>query len=169
MKAFWEALRPGRKNRYAAFDGGRNLPQAILLAALFFLGLWLSARYGGWGAALYIVLWIVSYPVIYAGTCRYCAYYGKKCPIPLEGAWVHRFFPPAGKPFGPGQLFWALAAYVLRILVPVAAVITHGAYFSGLIFALLFIAFWVIHLRIAGCPNCINDACPMNPDHVSRM
>ena len=46
----------------------------------------------------YLALWGLSYPVIYAGACRYCAYYGKACPIPLEGSCVHYFFK---KSFGP--------------------------------------------------------------------
>ncbi len=167
MKKTGKMIRAKRKNRYPAFDGGRNLPQALLLVGFFGMGLWLSRLAGGWGIASYLLLWMVSYPVIYAGTCRYCAYYGQKCPVPLEGACVHRFFPPGGKPFGSPQLLWALAAYFLRVIVPVIVIVSRGAYLSGLAYALLFAAFWIVHLRIAGCPNCINEDCPLNPGRSS--
>ncbi len=158
-------FRAKRKNRYSAFDGGRNRLSGLLLAGLFGLGLWISSLMGLWGAAAYLLLWGVSYPVIYAGTCRYCAYYGKACPVPLEGACVHHFFSPRPGTFGFLQLFWALVAYFLRIIVPVVVIVLHAAYLPGLAYVLLLGAFWVVHLRITGCPNCINAACPLNPDY----
>jgi len=160
-------LRAKRKNRYPAFDGGRNRLSGLLLAGLFGLGGWISSFMGLWGVAAYLLLWGASFMVIYAGTCRYCAYYGKACPVPLEGAWVHRFFSRSSGTFGFLQLFWAMVAYFLRAIVPVIAIIIHGAYLPGLSYVLLFAAFWVVHLRITGCPNCINAACPLNPDYSS--
>jgi hypothetical protein len=156
-------FRPKRKNHYFSFDGGRNMPQAILLAGVFGLGFRVSLFLGFPGVVAYLLLWVISYPVIYAGACRYCAYYGKKCPIPLEGSCVQYFFARSEKPFGCMQLFWALMAYFLRMAVPVAAIFIHAAYFSGMILALLFTVFWIVHLRAAGCPNCVNVTCPLNP------
>lgn len=156
-------LRPKRKGHYSRFDGVRNLPQALLLAGLFGFGLWMAMLCGFLGVVVYLMLWAASYPVIYAGACRCCAYYGEKCPIPLEGSWVHRFFDRSPKPFGYAALFWALTAYGMRAAMPVAVIIIHGVYIAGLLYAVLFAAFWIVHLRISGCPNCINTACPLSP------
>jgi hypothetical protein len=156
-------FKPKRKNHYPSFARERNMPQAVLLAGIFGLGFWISSFVGFRAVAGYLLLWVISYPVIYAGACRYCAYYGKKCPIPLEGSCVQYFFTRSEKPFGYTQLFWALVAYFLRMAVPVAAIVIHAAYFPGLILALLLTVFWIVHLRAAGCPNCVNVTCPLNP------
>ncbi len=50
MKKTGEMIRANRKNRYPAFDGGRNLPQVLLLAGVFGMGLWLSGLAGGGGS-----------------------------------------------------------------------------------------------------------------------
>ena len=167
MKTAGDMLRPARKNRYTDFGGGRNLPQALLLAGVFGAGLWLSLFFGFLGVVAYILLWGASYPLIYAGTCRYCAYYGKKCPVPLEGSCVQTFFSRSHGAFGGFQLFWAAAAYFLRIIMPVLAVMVYSAYISGLLYLMLLASFWVVHLRLSGCPNCINTACPLNPDFTA--
>jgi hypothetical protein len=145
------------------FGNPDKLLTGLLLTGIFGVGLWISFKGGaGWGAS-YIFLWLVSYPVIYAGTCRYCTYYGKKCPIPMEGSRVQHFFEPAPGPFGYRQLAWALIAYVMRAAVPVVVIFTHAIYLMGFGFVMLFAAFWINHLRFSGCPNCINTACPLNP------
>ena len=159
-------LRPRRKNRTAEFDLRQNWLTVSLLAGVFVAGLWLSLRFGGYGGLAYLALWIVSYPVIYAGTCRYCAYSGRKCPIPLEGSCVHYLFARSGRPFGFAQLIWATVAYLLRVIIPVAAIIFHAAFFAGAVYLVLLAAFWFVHLRRSGCPNCINTHCPLNPDQA---
>jgi hypothetical protein len=55
---------------------------------------------------------------------------------------VHRFFAKKDKGFGSTQLAWATVAYAGVLLL-----------------------FWIIHLRLIGCPNCINTACPLNPEN----
>ncbi len=153
---------PEGEKYFSGSNRVNNLPQALLLAGVFVIGLYLAFFTGFLGIIAYFLLWIASYPVIYAGTCRYCAYYGNKCPVPLEGACVHHFFSRSHKTFGYMQLFWALVAYALRISVPVIAVFLHAAYLPGLAFALVLAAFWIVHLRVTGCPNCVNTSCPLN-------
>ncbi len=140
----------------------------LFLGALFLTGLSISF-FDGWGAASgYLVLWGISYVIIYAGTCRYCVYYGKKCPIPMEGSCVQRFFEKKESGFGWIQLFWATVVYLLRILVPAAIIIHDELLIWGCVYAAVLSLFWIIHLWVAGCPNCINAECPLNPDHRDR-
>jgi|GEM_PF-83856 len=141
-----------------------NGPTVLLLAALFACGLAVSLHAGAVAALTYLLLWGVSYGVIFAGTCRYCAYYGKKCPIPLEGSCVDRLFTKKAGRFGYRQLLWATAAYGLRLLVPVWVILQYRMIGWGIAYAGLLAGFWIIHLRVTGCPNCINTACPLNPD-----
>lgn len=165
MKRQVRLIRPGRKTRRPAFELRQKWLTALLLAAVFGAGLWLALLAGRYAIAAYLFLWAASYPVIYAGTCRDCPYYGKKCPVPLEGGLVHRVMRPGRGPFGCRQLLWAAAAYLMRGLVPVFAVFQQGCYGWGLVYVLLFAAFWIVHLRFSGCPNCINENCPLNPDY----
>ena len=159
-------IRPRRKGRITTFSPGRNWLTTLLLAALFLMGLAISWR-GLYltGVAVYCLLWAASYIIIFAGACRYCAYYGKSCPIPLEGGIVHRFFAKKDKGFGPIQLAWAPVAYALRAGVPVSVIIIYGQYGWGVSYAGILLLFWIIHLRLIGCPNCINTACPLNPEN----
>ena len=138
-----------------------------LFVALFVCGLFISNGAGWEGLCTYMALWVASYGVIYAGTCRYCSYFGKQCPIPLEGSMVHRFLGKKENGFGYIQLFWAAVAYSLRILVPVIVIFTDRRYGWGVLFLAVFVLFWINHLWIAGCPHCVNDQCPLNPG--SRM
>lgn len=156
-------LRPDRKSRQSVFTPAINWPTLLLTGALFGAGLVISAHPGWVAAGVYLVLWGLSYPLIYAGACRYCAYYGKACPIPLEGSGVRFFFKKSDKPFGFSALVWATAAYGLRVAVPLAVVFKDGLVAAGAIYLGVLTAFWVVHLRIVGCPNCVNTACPLNP------
>jgi hypothetical protein len=157
-------IRPERKAWIQAFTFRRNRATALLLAALFLMGLTIAWRgMNLWGVAAYFLLWVASYGVIFAGACRYCAYYGKNCPIPLEGGLVHRFFVKKDTGFGFAQLAWATLAYGLRVAVPVLIIIREGLYGWGAAYAGILVLFWIIHLRYIGCPNCINTACPLNP------
>lgn len=157
-------LRAKRKARLNRFSPKDNFLTVLLLLGLFTYGLFISFAYGWTGIAGYLALWALSYPVIYAGACRYCAYYGESCPIPLEGGWVHRFFKKKQEGFGLTALVWATLSYGLRVILPVVIIIDHDLYRVGIIYVGLFIVFWIIHLRFCGCPNCINTECPLNPD-----
>lgn len=157
-------LRPKRKNRFSEFSIRHNAPTVLLLGALFACGLAISIQSGLPAIAAYLLLWGLSYLVIFAGTCRYCAYYGKRCPIPLEGSCVDRVFPKKAGKFGYWQLFWATAAYGLRILVPVWVILEYRLVGWGTAFGTILAGFWIVHLRVTGCPNCINTDCPLNPE-----
>jgi len=158
-------LRPIRNNKIAEFSANKNLFSILFLAALFLVGLFISFYDGLRGFASYLALWGVSYLIIYAGTCRYCVYYGKKCPIPLEGSCVHRFFEKKDSGFGWIQLVWATVVYLLRILVPAVIIIHDELLIWGLLYVAVLSLFWIVHLRFTGCPNCINRDCPLNPDY----
>ena len=101
-----------------------------------------------------------------AGTCRYCIYYGKKCPIPLEGSCVHKFFEKKKKSFGYMQLVWATVTYGFRVFLPVIFIFRYEMTGWGISYFSLLTVFWIIHLRFTGCPNCINVQCPLNPDYT---
>jgi len=161
-------FRPKRKEKLSEFSGGKNYPAVLLLSAFFICGLLISYKYRLTGIALYFGLWILSYFTIYAGACRYCVYYGKKCPVPLEGSCVHRFFDKKETGSGIYQFFWAAVAYVLRVLLPVVIIFHETLYVPGIIYAGLFIVFWIVHILFTGCPNCINNRCPLNPDYADN-
>ncbi len=157
--------RPHRKERYTVFPVKANLTTVLLLAVVFGVGLHLSLHFRFCGAAAYLALWALSYPLIYAGACRYCAYYGNRCPIPLEGSCVPWFMAPKAGGFGYMALFWATVAYGLRVAVPAAAIVMGNQWREGILFASVLSLFWIVHLRFSGCPNCINTDCPLNPDY----
>jgi hypothetical protein len=158
-------LKPNRKRNIAEFTIRDNLFSALLLAAVFLAGMAISFYDGLRGFAGYLALWVVSYFIIYAGTCRYCVYYGKKCPIPMEGSCVHKFFEKKDSGFGWIQLSCATIVYLLRIIVPAVIIIRDELFKWGLVYALILTVFWVVHLRLTGCPNCVNTECPLNPDY----
>ena len=158
-------FRPKRKERLSEFSGSKNYTAVLLLSAFFICGLLISYKYGLTGIVLYLVLWAISYFTIYAGTCRYCIYFGKKCPVPFEGSYVHYFFDKKKTGFGNSQLFWASISYGLRVLLPVVIILDKRLYVYGIVYAVLFITFWLVHILFTGCPNCINGKCPLNPDY----
>lgn len=158
-------LRPKRKEKITEFSLSKNYASVILLISLFGCGLLILLNHGLLAIAAYLTLWIISYGVIYAGTCRYCAYYGKSCPIPLEGSCVHKFFEKKETSFGYMQLAWATVAYALRIMLPVLVIFRYELYGWGITYFSLLALFWIVHLRFTGCPNCINVQCPLNPDY----
>jgi hypothetical protein len=158
-------IRPKRKERLSEFPPAKNYPSVLLLFGVFGCGLAISFYWNVAGAAAYLGLWGISYLVIYAGTCRYCVYYGKRCPIPLEGSCVHRFFEKKETGFGWLPLFWATLVYGLRVLVPVVIIFRYRLILSGTVYFFLLALFWIVHLRFTGCPNCANTGCPLNPDY----
>lgn len=162
-------LRPNRKQNLAEFSADKNIFSIILLAALFLVGLTISFKYGLLCLIIYLLLWAVSYAIIYAGTCRYCVYYGKKCPIPLEGSCVHKFFKKKDTGFGWARILWATFVYLLRILVPLVIIIRDSLLVWGLSYTGTLVTFAMVHLWITGCPNCINIECPLNPDYSNNL
>jgi hypothetical protein len=160
-------LRPERKERLTDFHMKNNFLTISLLIALFFSGFMISLKLKIPGTVFYILLWIMSYLILFAGACKNCVYYGKKCPVPLEGSCVHYFFKKGEEEFGYGALFWATIAYVLRICIPVYIIFTQQLLIPGVIYFGILSVFWIIHLRFTGCPNCINYQCPLNPDQES--
>lgn len=159
-------LKAKRNQRVAEFSLPINYPSAILLGLVFAGGLGITWTQNIWAAGAYLVLWALSYLVIYAGTCRNCLYYGKKCPIPLEGSCVHKFFKKTDRPFGYLQLLWATAAYGFRVILPVIVIFRDRMVAWGILYFSTLSLFWIVHLRFTGCPNCINIQCPLNPDHL---
>lgn len=153
-----------RKHGYPEFPAQeRRTP--VFLGMLFGCGLALSGKQRRGGIAAYLLLWALSYAVIYTGTCRNCVYYGVRCPIPLEGSVVHRFCAKGSGRYGYASLFWASVAYVLRVMLPIGIMLRHRMIRTGTLYSGLLGAFWINHLFIEGCPHCINTACPLNPDH----
>jgi hypothetical protein len=156
-------LLPGRKNHIAEFPFRKKLLPSLLLAMLFAAGILLLSIYDATLITAYLVLWIASYPVIYAGTCRYCANYGKPCPVVLEGGMVHRFFKRGTKHFGIMALIWACVAYTMRIAVPCLVIVQNRLWSWGMLIGVLFSGYWIVHIWIVGCPNCVNYYCLLNP------
>lgn len=161
-------FRAKRKKELNEFSAGDKIINSLLLLLLFFTGLYISLQMGVEAVVLHIVSWILSFVVIYAGACRYCAYYGKGCPVPLEGGLVHIFFKKKDSGFGITQLAWAGLTYALRVIIPTIAVIKLGLFVEGIIFYSIFILFNILHSLVVGCPNCINRDCPLNPDFGRR-
>lgn len=152
-----------RRDSISAFSWKDNIVTRVMLTVLFILGLSISTQYHPLASIPYVLLWAASYFVLFAGTCRSCVYYGKACPVPLEGSMVCHVFPKSSRPFGWPALFFATIAYVLRIGIPVAVVVEKGLLIEGITFGLVFVLFWAVHLFISGCPNCVNYPCPLNP------
>jgi hypothetical protein len=158
-------LRPKRKQHISQFSLSDNYLSVILLGMVFMCGLFIVWTHSLLPVAAYLGLWAFSYIIIYTGTCRYCIYYGKKCPIPFEGSCVPKFFKKKDKPFGYLHLLWAATAYGFRVVLPVFFIFKYTMTGWGIAYFSLLTLFWIIHLRFTGCPNCINTQCPLNPDY----
>ncbi len=149
------------KRSYTLAD---NWLSVLLLLALFVIGLVLAKHLGVIGVIGYLLLWVLSYVVIYAGACRYCVYYGKRCPVPLEGSLVNKLFKKSARKFNFNCLAWAGFGYLLRIAIPAWVIVVHGRFVEGVIYLAVFSGFWLAHGLISGCPHCANTACILNPD-----
>ena len=158
-------IRAKRKNRFQEYSWSQKWMTGLLLSFLFIHGLVLSLKPGCPGGLLYIGLWAVSYPVIYWGACRRCVYYGKACPVPLEGSLAQYFFKKSPDSMSISVLIWASVSYGLRIGLPVVIIVSGKMVVHGIIFGGVFLLFWIIHLYLVGCPNCVNENCPFNPDY----
>src|SRR5210317_1536146 len=92
-------LRAKRKAKLSEFTIKEYGINGGLMAILFLFGLFLSWKLSTFAGLLYVLLWVASFPLIHATTCRNCVYYGKQCPVPLEGGCSHLMFE-RGNNFG---------------------------------------------------------------------
>lgn len=157
-----------RKNVKPSYTLADNWLSVLMLLALFVIGLVLSKDLGIAGVIGYLVLWVLSYVLIYAGACRYCVYYGKRCPVPLEGSLVSKLFKKSDKKFNINCLVWASLAYTLRVAIPLWVIVFYGRFVEGAVYLAVFSGFWTIHMFFSGCPHCGNTACILNPDCGKR-
>jgi hypothetical protein len=67
-----------RKKRLSEFTIREYAINAVLMAILFLFGLYLSWKLSTFAGMLYVLLWVNSYPLIHATTCRNCVYHGKQ-------------------------------------------------------------------------------------------
>ena len=155
-----------RKERLSEFTIKEYGVNGVLMMILFLFGLYLSWKLSTYAMLLYLFLWVASYFVIHATTCRNCAYYGKHCPVPFEGSCSHIIFS-RGKNFGLFTLVGASFTYILRICIPYVAIFHSGSILYFILYTVVFILFFYVLLFKTGCPNCINIKCPLNPDFSS--
>ncbi len=155
-----------RKKRLSEFTIKEYGVNGVLMMVLFLFGLYLSWKLSTYAMLLYLLLWVGSYFVIHATTCRNCAYYGKHCPVPFEGSCSHIIFG-RGKNFGLFSLVGASFAYILRISIPCVAIFHSGSILYFILYMAVFILFFYVLLFHTGCPNCIHIKCPLNPDYSS--
>ena len=137
---------------------------AVLMAIIFLFGLYFSWELSNFAGMLYLLLWVASYFVIHATTCRNCVYHGKQCPVPLEGGCSHLTFE-RGNNFGLIAGVGGLLAFFLRLCIPYVAIIKAGSMMYFVLYSGIVILFFYVLLYHTGCPNCINTKCPMNPDY----
>ena len=153
-----------RKARLTEFTIRQYGVNGAIMAALFVFGLYLSASLSTFALLLYVLLWVASFVLIHATTCRHCAYYGKQCPVPLEGSCSHLLFE-RGSNFGVMAGLGGLLAYVLRVCIPYVAIFHMGSLWIFVLYTGLIAIFFYVLLYHTGCPNCISTKCPMNPDY----
>jgi hypothetical protein len=152
-----------RKNRLSTFTIKEYGINGLLMAILFLFGLYLSWRLSAFAGMLYLLLWVASFFVIHATTCRHCVYHGKQCPVPLEGSCSH-LTVDRGNNFGIFAGLGGILAYFLRVCIPYASIIQGGSMLYFVLYSGVIALFFYVLLYHTGCPNCINTKCPMNPD-----
>lgn len=153
-----------RKKRLSEFSIREYVINAALMLLFFIFGLYLSWKLSTFAGMLYLLLWLISYPIIHATTCRNCVYHGKECPVPLEGGCSHITFD-RGNNFGLFAGVGGFLAYFLRVCIPYVAIVHVGSMMHFALYSGIIILFFYVLLYHTGCPNCINTKCPMNPDH----
>ena len=156
-------MRAQRKGEFEEWPLNHQFIVGAILALLFLEGLFIVARHGALHIAILIALWIASFPVIHFSMCRKCRYYGKRCPIPGEGNFVHLLFRKKEGPTGLLNWMGVLLCYVMRLGYPVIF-LDKNSIWIGIIYATTFLVYMLILGRVLGCPNCIKTECPMNPD-----
>ena len=155
-----------RKKRLSEFTIKEYGINAGFMFILFLFGLYLSWELSTFAGGLYVILWVASYFVIHATTCRNCVYHGKQCPVPLEGGCSHLTSEP-GNNFGILAGGGGLLAYFLRVCIPYVAILQAGSVMYFALYTGVIMLFFYVLLYHTGCPNCINTKCPMNPDFSS--
>lgn len=157
------ALGIKRKRKLSEFTIKEYGLNGVLMAILFLFGLVLSEKLSTFAIFLYVLLWVASYFVIHATTCRNCVYHGKQCPVPLEGSCSHLTFD-RGNNFGIVAGVGGLVSYFLRVCIPYVAIFQSGSILYFLSYTGIIAVFFYILFYHTGCPNCINTKCPLNPD-----
>ena len=152
-----------RNKRLSEFTIREYGINAVLMTILFLFGMYLSWKLSTSAGILYVLLWVSSYPLIHATTCRHCVYHGKQCPVPLEGWCSHLLFE-RGNNFGLFAGIGVLLAYFLRVCIPYVAIVQVGSVAYFVLYTGVIILFFYVLFYHTGCPNCINTKCPMNPD-----
>ena len=152
-----------RKNKLSQFTFKEYGINGLFIAVLFLFGLFLSWELSVFAGFMYLLLWVASYFVIHATTCRNCVYHGKRCPVPLEGSCSHLTFE-RGNNFGLLAGIGGLVAYFLRVCIPYIALAQAGSITYFILYTGIFALFFYVLFFHTGCPNCINTKCPMNPD-----
>ncbi len=152
-----------RKKRLSEFTIKEYGINAVIMAALFLFGLFLSWDLSTFAGLLYLLFWVVSYFVIHATTCRNCVYHGKQCPVPFEGSCSHLTFDQ-GDNFGILAGVGGLVAYFLRLCIPYVAIFQAGSIMYFILYSSVLASFFYVLFYHTGCPNCIQTKCPMNPD-----
>ena len=152
-----------RKNKLTEFTVREYGINAVLMAILFLLGLYLSWKLSIFAGGTYVLLWVASYFLIHATTCRNCVYHGKHCPVPLEGGCSQITFE-RGNHFGILAGLGGLLAYFLRVCIPYVAIIQSGSVVYFISYSGVIVLFFYVLLYHTGCPNCIQTKCPLNPD-----
>jgi hypothetical protein len=152
-----------RRRRLSEFTIKEYGINGIFVAALFLFGLFLSGKLSAFAGMLYVLLWLLSYPVIHATLCRNCVYHGKQCPVPFEGSCSHLAFDK-GHDFGILAGIGGFLAYFMRVCIPYVAIFQMGSVLYFILFTGIIAGFLYVLLYHTGCPNCINTKCPLNPD-----
>jgi hypothetical protein len=155
-----------RKNKLSQFTLKEYGINGVFITALFLFGLYLSWKLSTFAGLLYVLLWVASYFIIHATTCRNCVYHGKQCPVPFEGSCSHLTFD-RGNNFGIFAGIGGLVAYFLRVCIPYVAIFQSGSILYFVLYTGVIGLFFYVLLYHTGCPNCINTKCPMNPDFTA--
>lgn len=164
-------VRASRKGTFEQWPLAYTIIVGTLKLLLFLQGALIVLPHGGAHVVILALLWILSYPVIYYGMCRSCVYYGKRCPVPGEGALVHRFFDRCEQP--PGLAAWSLVGlcYLMRLGYPFLFLMgshPRPALWQGALYVISILAFITVLTRGIGCPYCTRYSCPLNPDYRTK-
>ena len=152
-----------RKRTLSEFTVKEYGVNGVFMAMLFLFGLFLSGQLSTFAIFLYVLLWVASYFIIHAATCRNCVYHGKQCPVPLEGSCSHLTFD-RGHHFGIFAGVGGLVSYFLRVRIPYVAIFQSGSILYFISYTGIIAVFFYILFYHTGCPNCVNTKCPLNPD-----
>ncbi len=160
------SLRARRKGQFEQWPPLYTGAIGALTLLLFLEGIFIVAPHGLFHVSVVLVLWILSYPVIYYGMCRTCTYYGRRCPVPGEGSLVHYFLNR--REASPGWSAWTMVGlcYVMRLGYPLICLVRfHTPWWYGVVYGFSIMAFTVVLTRMIGCPYCTRNTCPLNPDY----